>query len=169
MKKLLSFIACICLAGAFLCACAAQGDTAPTADGMLTAVTDESGKVIGYERRYHNDNGAVTRWDQYDENETYTGYVLYEYDSSDRLAKETTYSADGIGQSYYAYSYDADGRLSEKDYCTAKEGSERILYTDGVESERLTYDREDNLIKYELYRDGSWVESTLPTEETTEE
>lgn len=167
MRRLIPLIVCLCLLSVLLCAC--EGEPAPPADGALTPVTDDTGNITGYERKYHNDSGDITRWDRYDENEQYIEYVLYEYDSSGRLAQETTYAADGIGQFYYAYSYDEDGNLAEKDYCTMKEGSERTLYVNGAESERLTFDKYDVLIKYEVSQNGAWVEADLPTETPTEE
>ena len=137
-------------------------DTA--ADGDYVPIKDDNGAITGYERKYHNDNGDITRWDVYDAQEQYDHYVLYEYDSENRLVKETYYLASGIGEYYYAYSYDENGELAEKDYCTAKDGSERILYENGAEAKRLTFDYNDELIKYEEYRNGSWVEAEPPTE-----
>ena len=137
-------------------------------DGELTPVKDENGAISGYERKYHNDNGDVTRWDVYDANQQYDHYILYEYDSNDRLAKETYYQANGIGVYYYAYSYNDSGKLAEEDYVSAKEGSTRTLYdADGHEKERMTYDLNDTLIKYEVYQNNTWVESVLPTEAET--
>nr|WP_316613675.1 hypothetical protein [uncultured Ruminococcus sp.] len=138
------------------------------ADGELVPVKDDNGAVTGYERKYHNDNGDVTRWDVYDANQQYDHYVLYEYDSNDRLAKETYYQADGIGVYYYAYSYNSSGKPAEVDYVSAKEGSTRTLYDeDGQKKERMTYDRNDQMTKYEVYQNDTWVESALPTEAET--
>lgn len=165
MRKKLAVVLSIFL----LCAMAFTACTSESsADGEYTAVKDDSGTVTGYERKYHNDNGDITRWDVYTADEEYDHYILYEYDSDNRLGKETYYYANGIGEYYYAYSYDDDGNLAEKDYCTAKDGSERILYQDGVESQRLTYDYNDVLIKYEEYQNGTWVEADLPTETADE-
>lgn len=158
-RKLIVFLS-FCLFGMILfSACSGK-----PADGEYTPIKDDSGTVTGYERKYHNDNGDVTRWDVYDANQQYDHFVLYEYDANDRLAKETYYLANGIGEYYYAYSYDEDGNLAEKDYCTAKNGSVRLRYQKGVESERMTYDRDDKLIKYEVYRNDTWTEAELPTE-----
>ena len=154
-----------------LCSCSEKKDADATeTDGALTPVTDDSGNVTGYERKYHNDNGDVTRWDVYDANEQYDHYTLYEYDDEYRLLKETCYQANGIGIYYYAYSYNDDGVIMEKDYVTMKEGSERLLYdSEGKEQYRYTYDNEDQLSKYEVYRNGKWVKEEPPTEadETT--
>lgn len=138
------------------------------ADGEMTPVKDEKGTVTGYERKYHNDNGDVTRWDVYDVNQQYDHYVLYEYDSNNRLAKETYYQASGIGVYYYAYSYNDSGKLAEEDFVSVKDGSTRTIYdADGHEETRYTYDRDDQLIKYELYKNDTWVEAELPTEAET--
>ena len=165
IRKLVSFISVCLLSVLLLTACS---ETEP--NGAYVPVKDDSGTITGYERKYYNDNGDITRWDVYTAQEEYDHYLLYEYDSDNRLAKETYYQADGIGVYYYAYSYDDNGNLAEKDYCTAKEGSERVLYQDGTESERITFDKNDELIKYEVYQDGSWVETELETqtEEPTE-
>ncbi|MBQ6412314.1 MAG: hypothetical protein IJI19_02395 [Ruminococcus sp.] len=144
-------------------ACGAPADV----DGAMTPIKDENGAVTGYERKYHNDNGDVTRWDIYDAQEQYDHYVLYEYDSNGRLGKETYYRADGIGVYYNAYSYTEDGVIAEMDYASAKEGSTRTLYDEeGKESKRMTYDINDELVKYEEFADGDWVEKPLPTEST---
>lgn len=150
---------CLCCL-LFLTACADES----TADGAMTPIKDENGSIIGYERKYHNDNGDVTRWDVYDANEEYDHYTLYEYDSEYRIVKETYYRADGIGVYYYAYSYTDDGVIAEMDYSTAKEGSSRTIYdSDGKEKERYTYDNKDEFIKYEEYVNDQWVEKELPT------
>lgn len=159
-RFLLILISCL-LCAVLLSACGEKAS-----DGDYVPIKDESGAVTGYERKYHNDNGDITRWDVYDAQEQYDHYVLYEYDTDNRLVKETYYQASGIGEYYYAYSYDDNGDLAEKDYCTAKNGSERVLYKNGVESERLTFDVDDELIKYEVYQNGVWNESELPTEAT---
>lgn len=166
MIKRIIALCCVVLSALFLfCACQKE-----VADGDLTPVKDENGTITGYERKYHNDNGGVTRWDVYDAQQQYDHYILYEYDSNDRMAKETYYQADGIGVYYYAYSYDEEGKLAEEDYVSAKNGSTRTLYTNGEESIRYTYDAGDELVKYEEYVDGTWVEKDMPTlsDETTE-
>lgn len=167
MRKLLLRLLTACiLAAVLLCAC---GDT--ETDGSLTPIKDENGSVTGYERKYHNDNGDVTRWDVYDAQEQYDHYTLYEYDSNGRLAKETYYQANGIGVWYYAYSYTEEGVLAEMDYASAKDGSTRTLYgEDGKEKYRYTFDHEDQFVKNEEFVNGEWVERELPTEsaESTE-
>ena len=159
MRRRLTAFLSFCLISLFLFTACSK-----PADGAYVPIKDESGNITGYERKYHNDNGDVTRWDVYDASEQYDHYVLYEYDSNGRLGKETYYLANGIGEYYYAYSYDEEGNLAEKDYCSAKDGSERVLYKDGVESERLTYDNNDQLIKYEVYQNDTWTEAELPTD-----
>lgn len=166
MRRIL-LILCVCLiAAAALSACGGSSTSATEApDGAMTPVEDEAGNTVGYERKYHNDNGDITRWDVYDADEQYDHYILYEYDSGDRLAKETYYQANGIGAYYYAYSYTADGVLAEKDYVNAKEGSTRTLCDEnGDETQRFTYDRDDQLIRYEVFENGAWTESELPTQ-----
>ena len=168
MKRILILVICLLCAVAF-CSC---DDSDEGIDGSYTAVTDDSGNITGYERVYHDDHGNVTRWDVYDSQEEYDHYLIYEYDSQNRLAKETYYDANGFGIYYFAYLYNENGKLAEKDYVTAKNGSERLLYdSEGKESERMSYDASNNLIKYEVYRDGEWVTEDPPTEaeETTAE
>ena len=74
-----------------LCSCSGKKP-----DGDMTPVKDDSGNITGYERRYHNDNGDITRWDIYDADQVYQSYVLYEYDNHNRLISEITYLANGI-------------------------------------------------------------------------
>lgn len=158
MRKIV-FILCLCfVCSFFLVACGEKPD------GSLEPIKDDAGAITGYERKYHNDNGDITRWDFYDTNEQSDHYLLYEYDSNNRLAKETYYAASGFGVWYNAYSYYDNGNVSEKDHATAKEGSSRTLYNeDGSDKERYTYDEKDQLIKYEVYQNGTWVENELPT------
>lgn len=165
MMRKISAILCVCL----LCALILVSCSDKKADGEMTPVKDDSGAVTGYERKYHNDNGDITRWDVYDADQKYDHYLLYEYDSNGRLGKETYYTANGIGVYYNAYSYNEEGKLAEKDYASAKEGSTRTLYdNDGNEKERFTYDVEDKLIKYEVFQKDEWVESEIPTETSTD-
>lgn len=163
MKRIIAIL-CLCMCCVLvLTACGEKPD------GSMEPVKDENGNITGYERKYHNDNGDITRWDVYDADEQYDHYTLYEYDSNNRLGKETCYDASGFGKYYYAYSYDDSGTLAEMDYVSAKDGSSRTLYdSDGNESERFTYDNNDQLVKYEVYQNDTWVESELPTEAETE-
>lgn len=141
----------------------------PAVDGAMTPVKDSDGRITGYERRYHNDNGDITRWDVYTADEVYDHYVLYEYDDDGRLIQETTYKANGIGDYYDAYEYDDDGNLSAKTHYTAYDGGVLTRYdADGNETERLTYDNDDQLIKYEILTDGVWVEATEGATEASE-
>ena len=142
-----------------------EGNTTSTEDGALNKITNDSGAPIGYERRYHNDNGDITRLDVYDKDENYDHYILYEYDDNNHLIKETTYRADGIGDYGYEYTYDENGIMTEKLYFTMTKGSERTLYNEkGYAVERYTYDPEDRLIKHELCVNGIWQDA--PVEET---
>ncbi len=168
MRKRLLQSVCICLVivlTALLCAC--SNSSSKSEEGVLKEVKDESGAVTGYERRYHNDNGDLTRLDVYDANQEYDHYLIYEYDDSNRLIKETRYRSDGIGEYYYTYDYDNNGNLIEKGYFSAKDGAERTLYdSDGNETERYTYDSADTLTAHEVNRNGQWVAAT---EEASEE
>ena len=167
MIKRLIISFCGCLLALLMLSLAGCGSQSATEDGTMLPVKDDSGTITGYERKYHNDNGDITRWDVYDANEQYDHYVLYEYNSENRLAKETYYRADGIGVYYYAYSYTEDGTLAEKDYVSAKEGSTRTIYdNEGKEKERYTYDDRDAFVKYEVFTDHQWVEKELPTQAT---
>ncbi len=175
MKKSFSRIITLLLCAVViisLASCGNKGDTWSTEDGAMNKVTDNKGGVIGYERRYHNENGDITRLDVYDENEVYDHYIVYEYDDDHRLVKETTYRADGIGDHYYEYTYYDDGTLKEKDYLTMSDGSERILYNpDGTAKERFVYDASDNLTKHEICENGVWKSAPLeePSEAATED
>ena len=127
----------------------------------MIATKDEAGNQIGYERRYHNDNGDITGLDVYDNDQVYDHFVLYEYDDSNRLTKETTYRADGIGEFYYTYEYYDGGQISKKGYYTATNGAEITLFDEkGNETERFIYDETDTLIKHEVYENGRWEESS---------
>ncbi len=149
----------ICLA---FCSCS---EKAP-ANGEMTAVKDEGGMITGYERKYYNDDGKITRWDIYDADEVYQKYVVYTYDSDGRLTQETTYRADGIGDFYYTYVYDTDGNLTEKGYYTQSKGAVRTLYDkSGNECERYEYDETDQLISHKLLKDGDWIDATEPSTE----
>lgn len=164
MKRIIAIL-CLCLCCTlFLAACGEKPD------GSMEPIKDENGKITGYERKYHNENGDITRWDVYDADEQYDHYILYEYNSNNLLGKETYYQANGIGVYYYAYSYNDAGTIAEKDYVSSKEGSTRTLYdSDGNESERYTFDTKDQLSKYEVFKNGAWVESEVPTQAETED
>lgn len=164
MKKLIAIL-CLCVCcSLFFVGCGEK------TDGSMEPIKDETGNITGYERKYHNENGDITRWDVYDVDQQYEHYILYEYNSNGLLGKETYYQADGIGVYYYAYSYDESGNMAEKDYVSAKDGSTRTLYdSDGNESERYTFDKQDQLSMYEVYQNGTWVESEPPTQPETED
>lgn len=168
MRRLAALLVCLCLLVS-LCLAACGDDDSGDSNGLYVPVKDSSGNITGYERRYYNDNGDITRWDVYDSNEVYDHYVLYEYDSSNRLIQETTYRADGIGDFYYTYLYNDDDVVIEKGYYTMKDGAQVTLYSDdGTESERYTYDNTDTLTLYEVYENGTWTEAPIPTESETE-
>lgn len=168
MRRLIAAV-CICLV--CLSLFSACSDNAPeTENGKLIELKDDSGAVTGYERRYYNDNGDVTRVDVYDTEDVYQSFIIYDYDDAYRLIQETHYRADGIGEYYYDYTYDDDGNMIEKGYFTMKDGAEVTLYdTDGNETERYTYDSDDSLSKHEVMVDGKWVEATEAETEATEE
>ena len=161
-------ITALCLCLMLFCVvslCACDGNS-QSVDGAMTPVKDSSGNITGYERKYHNDNGDVTRWDIYDANQEYQSFVIYEYDDGNRLTKEAYYRADGIGEYYYSYVYDDDGDLYEKGYFSSTEGATRTLFDkDGKEIERYIYDETDALSKHEVMENGKWTEA--PIEEET--
>ena len=148
MKRALLLLTAACLAICLLLCSCSSGSAEPTYDGEMTAVTDENGVVTGYERRYHNDAGSVTRLDSYDADKVYQSFVLYEYyDESGLLYTETLYKANGIAQLRYVYTYNEDGGLVEK----AEEhtdGSALVTRFDGNgnETERISYDSDGNPI-----------------------
>ena len=124
----------------------------------MIEVKDDNGNLSGYERRYHNDNGDVTRLDVYDENETYLYYVIYEYDDDNRLMSETRYGAEGFAEYRYVYTYDDDGNLTEKAVEHPHGEAEVYHYdTNGNETERLYYGADEKLAKREVLENGRWV------------
>lgn len=149
---------------AVLCACGDEQSETPAADGALTAVKDGDGAIVGYERRYHNDNGDITRLDIYDADQTYLNYVLYEYDDAGLLFTETYYTANGIAQSRTLYTYDEDGRLYEKSYEYPHGDATVERYNaDGEIVEKRYYDTDEQLSYTERLEDGKWVKCD-PTE-----
>lgn len=160
MKKLTALL-CVVLFLFSLAACSDNGgkeDTKSTEDGVLTEIKDDDGNLTGYERRYHNDKGDITRWDVYDANHTYLYYVLYEYDDNDRLFTETRYKAEGFAEYRYVYTYDDDGNLAEKAYEDPHGEATVTRYdADGNEIERLYYDRDEKLSKREVFENGKWT------------
>ncbi len=150
-----------------LCACGEGGTATKDEDGVMKKITSDGGNVIGFERRYHNDNGDITRLDVYDKNENYDHYVLYEYDDEHRLIKESNYRADGIGDYYYTYTYDDKGVLTEKGYFTMMNGATRTLYNaQGYAYEKYTYNSDNKLVKHEVTVNGVWKDA--PLEEASE-
>lgn len=168
IRRLLSALCLILLSVLMLSSCAEADPTAQ--DGVMTEVKDASGQISGYECRYHNDNGDITRLDVYDAEKVYQSFVIYEYDSKNRLIQESTYSADGLGDFYYTYDYDDDGNLIEKGWYSAKNGASITLYdADGGEYEKYVYDRNDTLTNHYVMQDGQWVEAPIDEEETEDE
>lgn len=157
MRRLIALIAAVLI---ILCmtACDASDKQEATEDGVMTEIKDDDGNLTGYERRYHNDNGDITRWDVYDENQTYQYYILYEYDDDGRLSSETRYGAEGFGEYRYVYTYDDDGNLNEKAY-EDPHGEATVVYydTDGNEIERKYFGSDEKLEKREVLEDGKWV------------
>jgi antitoxin component YwqK of YwqJK toxin-antitoxin module len=139
-------------------AACSSGDTKPTEDGVLTAVYDDGGAITGYERRYHNDNGDVTRLDVYDAEKNYQSFEICEYNDDGLLYTRTYYRADGIAVSRDVYSYDDAGTLSE----IAHENPHGDATVDRYDKsgnivEKLSYDTEGQLERRLVLEDGSWV------------
>lgn len=157
MKKGITLIVVLLLLFA-MTACDASDQSQATESGIMEEIRDENGDLTGYERRYYNDNGGVTRWDVYDENENYLYYELYEYDENDRLYTQARYSSEGFAQYRYVYTYDDDGNLSEKAY-EDPHGSATVTRYDakGNETERLYYGTDEQLSKREVLDKGKWV------------
>lgn len=152
-----------------LCACN-SADAQPSEDGAITEVRNERGVITGYERRYHNTEGDISRLDVYDADKNYDHFVLYDYDENRRLLQETTYKANGIGDFYYTYTYDDNGNMLEKGHYTAYEGAQRYLYdTDGNEVERYYYDSDDVLYLHEVFQNGAWQEVEIDLTEVSTE
>ena len=154
-----------------LCACGGSGSSTKDEEGKLNKITTDGGNVIGYDRKYFNDNGDISRLDVYDKDENYDHYILYEYDEQNRLVKETTYRADGIGQHYYTYVYNDKGVMTEKGYYTMMNGATRTLYDDkGYAIERYSYNNDNKLAKHEVIENGVWKDAPLeePTEASTD-
>jgi len=173
-RRIITAVVCIlCVLTAFSLSSCKKGDAQQsTEDGVLIKITSDNGDIIGYERRYHNDHGDMSRLDVYDKDEVYDHYIVYEYDDDYRIIKETTYKADGIGDHYYEYTYDDDGNLKEKGYFTMSDGAERTLYNpDGSAKERYAYDANDTLILHEVCENGIWKSAPLeePTDSTEAE
>ena len=154
VKRLIILLVCF-IAVISLCSC--SGSSEPAADGAMTAVTSSDGTVTGYERRFHNENGDITRLDVYDADKVYQSFVLYDYDDYDRLLSETFYAADGIAQYRNVYSYDDDGNLAEMAVEHPHGEAEVTRYdSDGNETERLFYDTEEELYQRDVLEDGVW-------------
>ena len=156
MIRRISLVLMLCLCAVLpLFACSDNGSN--TADGAMTALKDDSGAVTGYERRYHNTDGQLSRLDMYDADQTYLNYVLYEYDDNGRLYTETAYRADGIAESRNIYTYDDDGNLSEKSV-ELPHGEATVYRYDasGKEIERLYYDKDEQLYLREALNNGVW-------------
>jgi len=157
-RRVLTVIAAILSAvmlSAVLAACSEE-----TVNGAMTEVKNDKGVLTGYERRYHNDHGDITRLDVYDTEKEYKSFVLYEYDDEYRLFTETYYKADGIATSRIVYTYDDDGKLYEKAYEYPHGESNVERYDkEGENVEKLYYDTDGKLIKHETLKDGKWVET----------
>ena len=77
IKRIITLLSVCLLFSFLLTACGSES----VIDGEMTPVKDDSGNITGYERKYHNDNGDITRWDVYDADEKYDHYILYEYNN----------------------------------------------------------------------------------------
>lgn len=167
-KSIISVILILCvLISVLLCAC--DGSTEATAaDGALTAVVDGEGNVTGYERRFHNSFGGITRLDIYDRDQAYLSFVLYNYDDNHRLYTETYYLANGIAQSRTVYDYYDDGSLFEKAYELPNgEATVECYDRNGNLYEKQYYDRNEQLTHREVLEDGVW-NTYYPEEDATE-
>ena len=164
MKRFLLLALSLCLGlCVLLCSCK-SADTAPTGSGALTRVTDSDGNTTGFERRYLNANGDITRWDVYDKDQVYLSYVLYAYDDADRLYSETYYLANGIAQSRTVYTYDDNGALTEKAFELPNgEATVERYDEDGNVIEKLYYGSDEKLSYREVLQNGEWA--TYPAEE----
>ena len=169
MRRLVLLIS-ICLICLVFCSCGESESKAPTiVSGEMTAVTNDSGKILGYECKYLDDEGRVTRWDIYNADQVYQKYLLYEYNDDGKLLKETSYRADGIGEYYYTYEYDENGTLREKGYYTQSDGSNISIFDEnGFEVEKYVYDKEDKLTSHTVKVNGVWVAATEPAETEAE-
>lgn len=153
-----------------LSACSSsEDDTAePTVDGAMTPVTDAGGQVTGYERRFHNDVGAITRLDVYDADQVYQSFVLYAYDDKGLMTSETYYRADGIAERRIAYTYDDSGTLYEKALELPNgEATVERLDAQGNVIEKQYFGTDEQLAYREVLEDGEWVRYD-PTEAVNE-
>lgn len=143
---------CLCM---LLCACGAEsGDDS----GRMIPVKDSSGAVTGYERRFVNSDGNVTRLDVFDADEVYLYYVMYEYDDQNRLYSETAYEASGFARDRYIYTYSDDGSLYEKAYELPNgEATVERYDKDGAVIEKLYYGTDEQLYKREALENGEWT------------
>ena len=157
MKRLFSAVVLsICLA-VLLCACSADPDVSAV-NGAMTAVTDDDGKITGYERRYLNGEGYLSRLDQYDADQEYLSFVLYEYYDDGKLYTETYYRADGIAETRTVYTYDDNGKLYEKSYEYPHGNALTERYnTDGEVTEKFYYDEDAQLSEHDVLEDGRWI------------
>lgn len=165
IRHKLSITSLVLLCVILLCACNADGNTAPTVpDGSMIPVTEASGTITGYERYSHNSEGYLSRTDYFTVDEQLDHYVIYDYDDEGRVIQETTYAANGIGQFFYQYEYDEDGNYSCVTHVTQGEGYTVTWYQDGEENEIYTLDADGNLLSHQEKQNGEWVET--PVEET---
>ena len=170
MIRRISLVFALCFAAlTVFCACA-DGSVSDTVDGAMTALTDSAGNVTGYERRYHNADGQLSRLDMYDSDKTYLNYVLYAYDDYSRLYTETYYRADGIAESRNVYTYGDDGKLSEK-AVESPSGEVTVFCYDssGEVVEKLYYDSNEKLFRHEVLSDGVWQNVEIDSSSSDEE
>lgn len=140
-----------------LSACGAEGSDSDV-NGAMVAMKDDNGTITGYERRYLDDDGNITRWDRYDADQVYQSFVLYEYYDDGKLYTETYYRADGIAESRTAYVYDDDGHLYEKSYEYPHGDALTERYdADGELIEKFYYDENEQLSQHDVLENGTWV------------
>ena len=157
MRAIRAAAAVICVL-LLCCFTACNSDSASqAANGAMTEVKDDGGNLTGYERRYVDDEGRITRWDRYDANGEYQSFVLYQYNDEGLLYTETFYRADGIAESRIVYEYDDDGVLSAKSYEYPHGDALTDRYNaDGEIVEKLYYGEDEQLYRHDVLEDGVW-------------
>ena len=165
MKRIVIFLLVFALFFCVMLSACSAGDIKPTEDGVLTEVRGDSGNLTGYERRYHNDNGDITRLDVYDAEQVYQSFVIYEYDDNGLLYTETDYQTDGIAVSRDVYSYDESGAVYEIAHESPYGDATVDRYdANGEVVEKFCYDTDGRLERHEELKDGVWTEISTETE-----
>ena len=157
-RIILCAIACAILITAVILTSCGKEDPVTEANGAMVEVKDDNGNLTGYERRYLNSDGLLSRLDQYDVNQEYQSFVLYEYYDDGLLFTETFYRADGIAESRTAYTYDDNGKLYEKSYEYPHGDALTERYdADGNIIEKFHYGEDEQLYQHDVLEDGKWI------------